>query len=67
MSPNFYTFSSITYICYSVEEDQALPNPYPLTSIGTNKVQQSLLSGTPVFVAKHANLVVTQAKKADKN
>ena len=60
-------YSVNIYICHSTEGDWALPIPYLLASVGMDKVQWSLLSGTLVFVADHINLVVTQAKKVDKN
>ena len=44
-----------------------LPNLYMLASISTNKAWWSLLLGTPVFVAEHVNLMVTQAKKVGEN
>ena len=53
--------------CYYAEGDQVLPDLYPLTSIVTDKVWQSLLSGTLVFVVWYVNLAVTQAKEVNKN
>ena len=53
--------------CHYAEGDQVLPHLYLLASIGTNKVWQSLFSGTLVFVAGHINLAVTQAKTVYKN
>ena len=49
------------------EGDGVLPDLYLQASIATNKVWQSLLFGTQVFVAGHVNLVVTQAMKIDEN
>ena len=53
-------------VCYSIEEDWVLSNPYQLASITTDKVWWSLLMATLVFVAGHINPVATQAKKVDK-
>ena len=49
------------------EGDWVLLDPYLQASIGTNKVWQSLLLGTPVFMAGHINSVATQAKMTDEN
>ena len=54
------------YICPLAEGNWVLPDQYPLASVSTDKVWQSLLLGTPAFVAGHINLAVTQAKKIDK-
>ena len=48
-------------------EDWVLCNPYLLPSISTDKVWQSLLSGTPVSVAGYTISVAIQAKKVNKN
>ena len=63
----FWAHPEIPQNCHSAGRDQVLPNPYLLASISTDKVQQSLLSGTPVFLAGHFNLMVTQISKVDKN
>ena len=42
--------------------DWVLPDAYLLASIGTDKVWQSCLYSTLVFVAGHVNLVVTKSK-----
>ena len=52
--------------CHNAKGDWVCPDPYLLASVSTDKVWQSLLSGTLVFVAGHINLMVTQAKEADK-
>ena len=49
------------------EGDQVLPNLYPKASISIDKVWQSMLLGTPFFMAGHITLVATQAKKIDEN
>ena len=54
-------------MCHGAEGDWVLPNLYLLASISTDKVWQSLLLGTPISVAWHINLMITQAKKVDKN
>ena len=54
-------------ICHNAKDDWVLPDPYLLASVGTDKVQQALLSGTPVFLAGHVNSVAIQAKKVDTN
>ena len=52
--------------CHRTGGDQVLPNPYLLASISTDKVWQSLLSGTLVIIAEFINSVATQAKKVNK-
>ena len=55
------------YTCQYEEGDGVLPDPYLLASIGADKARWPSLLGSPVFVARHAYLTVTQAKKGDKN